>query len=65
MAVSPKNAYFARLDAVCVAHNCEGHILIQGVGRDEDEEEEEEEEEEEAEEVRSLERLSAGRNAVR
>ena len=45
MAVSLKDAYFARLDAACAAHNCDGRILIQGVGRDEDEEEEEEEEE--------------------
>ena len=52
-AVTPKDAYFAGMDAAMVAHRCEGSWLVVGIKQDEDEEEEEEEEEGGAEPVRA------------
>ena len=45
---TPEDAYFARLDAVCAANNCNDHCLISGVpasGGDEEKDEEVEKEE--------------------
>ena len=52
-ALSPKDAYFERLDAAITAHNCKGSLIVQGIPRaGDDDEEEEEEEEEEKEDTR-------------
>ena len=61
--LSPLDDYFARVEAACAAHNCNGSMIVVGIGEDE-EEEEEEEEEEKAERVRSHE-LACSRPAPR
>ena len=59
--LSPLDAYFARVEAACAAHNCNGSMIVVGI---EGEEEDEEEDEEKAERVRTSSRVPAVRRGA-